>query len=62
MSEPRYSPADVKALTARVAQLASTLEQFVAAVDKIKDVLMFGEHPELVALDDELDTLYRGQL
>lgn len=42
--------------------LQAIQRQIVAAAHEIQDVLTFGAHPELVALDDELDILYRGQL
>lgn len=53
----------------RMAELGEALEslqavqrQIVAVAHEIQDALIFGAHPELVALDDELDILYRGQL
>jgi hypothetical protein len=49
-------------MTERLRGIQAIQEQFVAAVHQIQDVILFGDHPELTALDDELDILYRGQL
>ena len=45
-----------------LAGLQTLQQQIVAVAHQIQDVLPFGDHPELVDLDDELDILYRGQL
>lgn len=49
-------------VTEALVGLQSLQQQIVAVTHQIQDVLMFGDHPELVDLDDELDILYRGQL
>lgn len=49
-------------MTERLKGLRALQEQIVEAVHQIQDVMAFDAHPELVALDDELDILYRGQL
>lgn len=49
-------------MTKRLKDLRVIQEQVLAAAHQIQDVMTFGAHPELVALDDELDILYRGQL
>lgn len=36
--------------------------QVVTTGRQIQEVLLFDGHPELTALDDELDNLYRGQM
>ena len=53
----------------RMAEMAEALaglqalqQQIVEVAHQIQDVLLFGDHPELMELDDELDILYRGQL
>ena len=38
------------------------LAQFDEAMHEIQDAVTFSLHPDLTRLDDELDTLYRGQL
>jgi len=35
---------------------------FIEGLWKVRAAVLFGWNPELVALDDELDILYRGQL
>lgn len=62
MAEPNEFHKNMDAMTARLAQLNQTLGQFTETVSEIQDVITFGAHPELLALDDELDTMYRGQL
>lgn len=52
----------VEAMTARLKRLDITRSQFIEAVHLVQNSITFGEHPELLVLDDELDTLYRGQL
>ena len=49
-------------MTERLQKLPIMQERVVAAMREIQDVMTFDAHPELVALDDELDILYRGQL
>jgi hypothetical protein len=49
-------------MTERLKGLLALQQQIVEAVHGIQDVLLFGDHPELTELDDELDILYRGQL
>ncbi|MFI1928376.1 hypothetical protein [Streptomyces sp. NPDC020377] len=56
-------------LSERMAEVAERLQglralqdQLVEAVREVQGVITFGTHPELVALDDELDILYRGQM
>jgi hypothetical protein len=49
-------------MTERLKGLRALQEQIVAVTRQIQDVLVFGDHPELTALDDELDIMYRGQL
>lgn len=49
-------------MTERLKGLLALQQQIVEAVHGIQDALLFGDHPELTELDDELDTLYRGQL
>lgn len=53
----------------RMAEMAEALaglqalqQQIVEVAHQIQDVLLFGDHPELMELDGELDILYRGQL
>jgi prefoldin subunit 5 len=62
MAEPSEFQKDMEAVTARLAQLRQTMDQFMVAMRSVQDVMTFDGHPELLALDDELDTLYRGQL
>ncbi len=50
------------AMTERLKGLRALQEQIMEAAREVQDVLTFGDHPELVALDDELDILYRGQM
>jgi hypothetical protein len=49
-------------MTERLKGLLAMQGQIVEAVRGIQDVLLFGDHPELTELDDEMDILYRGQL
>jgi hypothetical protein len=49
-------------MTERLKGLRAMQEQIVETVHQMKSVLLFGDHPELRELDDELDILYRGQL
>jgi len=46
----------------RLRELQAVQQQMVVAVQQIQDIMLFGDHPELTELDDELDILYRGQL
>ena len=62
MQEPTELQAAMEAMKARLAGLSRTLAQFREAVREVQDVIAFQGHPELIALDDELDTMYRGQL
>lgn len=62
MPEPSEFQKKTEAMTARLKQLRQTMDQFTATVGEIQDVITFGAHPELLALDDELDIMYRGQL
>lgn len=49
-------------MAARLRDLQAVQQQIVAVTQQIQDVMLFGDHPELTDLDDELDILYRGQL
>lgn len=49
-------------MSERLKGLRAIQERIVEAVHQIQDVLLFGDHPELTQLDDELDIMYRGQL
>ena len=49
-------------MTERLKGLRAIQGQIMETVREAQSVLLFGEHPELTALDDELDILYRGQL
>lgn len=62
MSEPTPFQKNLVAMTTDVQGLQATLEQFVKVTHQVQDVLLFHGHPEVVALDDDLDTTYRGQL
>lgn len=62
VAEPSEFQKSVEAMTARLVRLKQTMDQVVETVHQIQDTLTFGDHPELLALDDELDTMYRGQL
>lgn len=46
----------------RLKGLRALQQQIVEATHQIQDVMTFVGNPDLVALDDELDILYRGQL
>lgn len=52
----------MRAMTEQVKGLLETQRQLVATFHEIQDVVTFGDHPDLTALDDELDIMYRGQL
>ncbi|MFD4912872.1 hypothetical protein ACFWNR_06570 [Streptomyces virginiae] len=62
MAEPSEFQKSVEAMIARLKQLGQIQAEFVEAVREVQDVIAFGDHPELLALDDELDIMYRGQL
>ena len=49
-------------MTERLKVVRALQEELVASMQKIQEVIAFGDHPDLVELDDELDILYRGQL
>jgi hypothetical protein len=49
-------------MTEQLKGLLALQQQIVEAVRGIQDVVLFGDHPELTQLDDDLDVLYRGQL
>lgn len=49
-------------MTEALKGLRTIQQQIVAVTHQIQDGLLFADHPELTALDDELDILYRGQL
>lgn len=49
-------------MTERLKVARALQEELVASMQKIQEVIAFGDHPDLVELDDELDILYRGQL
>jgi hypothetical protein len=53
---------DVEEMSARLAQLGETLDQFAATMREVQATVTFGAHPDLTELDDELDIIYRGQL
>jgi hypothetical protein len=63
MDKPQPSFSDqLQQLSAQVKSLRATLEQFRDCAEQIQTTIVFGLHPELTDLDDELDILYRGQL
>jgi hypothetical protein len=49
-------------MTERLKGLLVLQQQIGEAARQVQEVLLFGDHPELTELDDELDILYRGQL
>ncbi|MEU9495392.1 hypothetical protein AB0D73_26940 [Streptomyces sp. NPDC048215] len=49
-------------MTERIKVLRVLQDELVESMRKIQEVIAFGDHPDLVKLDDELDILYRGQL
>lgn len=49
-------------MTARLRGLQAMQTRIVETVREIQTAVMFDDHPELTALDDELDIMYRGQL
>lgn len=62
MDKPPPISTQLQQVSAQVQSLRRTLEQFRGAVEQIQTSIVFGLHPELTELDDELDTMYRGQL
>lgn len=55
--------------TKRAAEMSERLkglrvlqERIVEAAREVQTVMLFHDHPEMTALDDELDIMYCGQL
>ena len=46
----------------RLKGIQALQEQIIETTRQIQSTFLFGDHPELLELDDELDILYRGQL
>jgi hypothetical protein len=46
----------------RLKGLQALQGQFIETMRHVQDVVTFGAHPDLVALEDELDIMYRGQM
>jgi hypothetical protein len=59
--QPDFS-SQLQQVHAQVLSLRKTLEQFRECAEQIQTTIVFGLHPELTELDDELDILYRGQM
>lgn len=59
--EPSFQ-SQLQQLRVQVASLRATLEAFRSSAQELHTLIVFGAHPELTELDDELDILYRGQL
>lgn len=53
---------EIRSLTEGLERLSAMQEQMVTAARQIQDVVVFHDHPDVVALDDELDIMHRGQL
>lgn len=63
MDQPQPSlTTQLQQLGTQLQSLRQTLEQFRDCAEQIQTTIVFGLHPELTELDDELDILYRGQL
>ncbi|MGW3298538.1 hypothetical protein [Streptomyces rubiginosohelvolus] len=62
MADEQSPPGGMRDMTERIKELRALQEELVASMRKIQESIAFGDHPDLVKLDDELDILYRGQL
>ncbi|NEB92419.1 hypothetical protein [Streptomyces bauhiniae] len=49
-------------LQERLHNISALQKHLIEAARDIQEVLLFADHPEVIALNDELDTMYRGQL
>ena len=61
-SETSSLAKQAKVLAGALKGLGALQAEFMAASEQIQELILFGAHPELTALDDELDTMYRGQI
>ncbi|MCX4605535.1 hypothetical protein OG402_34260 [Streptomyces anulatus] len=62
MADEQSLSGGMRDMTERIKELRALQEGLAASMRKIQEVIAFGDHPDLVKLDDELDILYRGQL
>ncbi|MFE7513815.1 hypothetical protein ACFU8I_21720 [Streptomyces sp. NPDC057540] len=53
---------DIESLTQSVRRLAALQESMLETTREIQSVITFQTHPDVTALDEELDTMYRGQI
>lgn len=61
VAEPSLTE-QMRQMTERLRALAGFQHAVVESARRVQEAVLFGDHPELASLDDELDILYRGQL